>query len=135
MPLPVRIVETHHSAAGIFSFLKTKVTFASLSSICSAPSDLLCLASWKPNVYFIHKHQTAHSAPATSVQEEAIGKNLAWVLLGEPPPAWNLTCGKHIACLLAEGVKHIPDFDWVKEVKIRINSLQTSDDVSFFPSH
>lgn len=66
-------------------------------------------------MYFSHKHQTANSAPATLAQEEVTGKSLAWVLLGEPPPAWNLTWGKHIECLLAEGVNHIPDFDWVKE--------------------
>lgn len=64
-PFSIQIVKIHHRASGIFSSLKLEVTFASLSSVRSALSDLLCLAA-RSCVYFIPRHQTAHSAPSLS---------------------------------------------------------------------
>lgn len=92
-PFSVWIVKIHHWASGAFSSLKLKVTFASLSSVCSALSDLLCLAA-RSCVYFIPKHQTAHSAPSLSLQQEVIEQNRK-TLLGftwAATPVWNCSC-------------------------------------------
>lgn len=54
-------------------------------------------------VYFIHKHRTANSAPATSLQQEVTEKNLGFYL-SSLHLSGSLICEKQIACLLTEGI-------------------------------